>query len=550
MITSHNLLQGSAPWHAFRAEHFGASEASAMLGLSPYKTRTQLLNEKKTGLTADVDAFTQKIFDKGHAVEALARPIVEKMIGEELSPMTFSNGKLSASCDGINFEGNVAWENKQFNAAHYEQVKNGELPEIHWPQCQQVLYCTGAEKLFFTVSDGTEDRTAGVWVYPNRVQEQHIVEGWNQFETDLASHEPPVMVERVEAETVQTLPVPSVVVRGEITASNLNEITPKFDAYLGGIKTELSTDQDFADAEANAKNCRETAKRIQALRANIIAQMVEVNTVDSALANYEEAFNKVGLRLEKAVKDQKETLKTNAIMKAKVEYADYVTELNKDIPIMLSHKLVCPDFAGVIKGVKTIESMQSRINDALANGKTEATVYANDVKTKVAFINEAIKGYEHLINLRLLATENLDYIKLHIQSVKDAEDKRNAERDAEIKAQAEADAKAKLEAEAKAKADQLASADKPILGQPDMSAGVGRLGSENTMINEADFSKHVGVVEVKTKDEIREMLNTKTSVPRPAMNEIVSLVSRSYGVDYETGYNWLVEHFTDRQKAA
>ena len=89
--------------------------------------------------------------------------------------------------------------------------------------------------------------------------------------------------------------------RGEITASNLNEIIPQFDAYLEGVKTELVTDQDFADAEANAKNCRETAKRIEALQENIFGQMVSVNEVNSILSDYKEAFNKIGLRLEKSI---------------------------------------------------------------------------------------------------------------------------------------------------------------------------------------------------------------------------------------------------------
>jgi hypothetical protein len=67
----------------------------------------------------------------------------------------------------------------------------------------------------------------------------------------------------------------------------------------------------------------------------------------------------------------------------------------------------------------------------------------------------------------------------------------------------------------------------------------------NNVINEADFHKVFEVKEQATRTEQVKSIN----VPRPAMNEIVSLVSRSYGVDYETGYNWLVEHFTDRQKA-
>lgn len=541
----HNILQGSKEWHAFRSEHFGASEAGAMLGMSPYKTRTQLLNEKKTGLVPDVDQSTQRIFDKGHAVEALARPIVEKIIGEELSPVTHSNGKLSASCDGISFMGDIAWENKQFNAAHYEQVKNGELPEIHWPQCQQVMYCSGAEKLFFTVSDGTEDRTAGVWVFADAELQNQLIAGWAQFEADLADYVPTVKVEKVEAETIKALPVPSVVVRGEITASNLTEITPQFDTYLESIKTELSTDQDFADAEANAKNCREMAKRIEALQENIIGQMVTVNEANGILENYKKAFNAIGLRLEKAVKEQKEMLKTQAIMKAKIEYADFVTELNKGISVQLSQKLACPDFATEIKGVKTLETMQSRINSALANGKVEATTLANDVKSKLAYINESSKGYEHLVNVNAIVFGDIDYIKLHIQSVKDAEDVRRAKHEAAIKEQAEADARAKLEREAQEKAHaeleaKIKEEGKAFLAsqqadyERQLSESKELLPVLNDTINQADFNN---VFEVKEQPAVQ------VGSVRPTAQTIINLVAKTYNVDTATANRWLAQSF-------
>ena len=38
-MQTHNLKQGENDWHEFRAKHFGASEAAAMLGISPYLTR-------------------------------------------------------------------------------------------------------------------------------------------------------------------------------------------------------------------------------------------------------------------------------------------------------------------------------------------------------------------------------------------------------------------------------------------------------------------------------------------------------------------------------
>ena len=53
-MQQHNLIQGSAEWHAFRRQHYTASDAPAMLGISPYKTRAELLREKATGITPEI----------------------------------------------------------------------------------------------------------------------------------------------------------------------------------------------------------------------------------------------------------------------------------------------------------------------------------------------------------------------------------------------------------------------------------------------------------------------------------------------------------------
>ena len=93
-MKTHNLIQGSPEWLAYRAQNFNASDAPAMMGCSAYKTRAELLREVHTGVIADVDAGTQKRYDNGHRVEALARPLAEEFIGEELYPVTGSNGNL------------------------------------------------------------------------------------------------------------------------------------------------------------------------------------------------------------------------------------------------------------------------------------------------------------------------------------------------------------------------------------------------------------------------------------------------------------------------
>lgn len=545
-----NLQQGTDLWLSTRAASDGtASEAPAMFGKSKCQTRTALLDQRKTGLTKEVDAHTQAIFNKGHEAEAKARLIAEEIIGEELSPTTYmieiDGLKLMASLDGITFDDSIIWEHKLWNESLAENVRNETLDEHYTIQLDQELLASGATKCLFMVSDGTRDKCVSMWYETTGEKVSELVEGWKQFKADLVNHVPTVKVEKVEAETIKALPVPSVVVRGEITASNLTEITPQFDTYLESIKTELSTDQDFADAEANAKNCREMAKRIEALQENIIGQMVTVNEANGILENYKKAFNAIGLRLEKAVKEQKEMLKTQAIMKAKIEYADFVSELNKGISVQLSLKLACPDFATEIKGVKTLETMQSRINSALANGKVEATTLANDVKSKLAYISESSKGYEHLVNVHAIVFGDIDYIKLHIQSVKDAEDVRRAKHEAAIKEQAEADARAKIEAEAKAKeAAEIAAAKAQAAdyasrpeSQPAIPDGDA---ITNDTINEADFNN---VFEVKEQPAVQ------VGSVRPTAQAIINLVAKTYNVDTATANRWLAQSFGELKAA-
>ena len=134
MIT-HELQQGTEEWSQFRLDHFGSSEAAAMLGLSSKVKRNELLLMKKTGIAKEFSDWVQKnILNYGHEVEANARPLVEQMLGEELYPVTCSDGRISASCDGLTMLEDIAFEHKQWNEELAASVTNGILPEEYMPQ--------------------------------------------------------------------------------------------------------------------------------------------------------------------------------------------------------------------------------------------------------------------------------------------------------------------------------------------------------------------------------------------------------------------------------
>jgi len=217
MQTHDDLIQGSDAWCAFRLDHDGASEAAAMLGLSKKVQRNELLCVKHTGLPREFSDWVQEnILDRGHAVEALARPIVEEIIGEDLFPVTCSDGRISASCDGLTLRKRIAFEHKQHAAELAASVGREELPEEHAPQCQQVLMVTGAERLIFVVSDGTIDNLVYMWVYPDQVWFDRIRAGWQQFHIDLENYVPPEAVQEVVASPTLNLPAVSVQVKGAI----------------------------------------------------------------------------------------------------------------------------------------------------------------------------------------------------------------------------------------------------------------------------------------------------------------------------------------------
>ena len=80
-----DVVQGTPEWSAARAKAFTASEAPAMMGVSPYLTRSELLREKKLGIPREHDAATLARFAAGHDAEAAARAIVERdIVFEEL----------------------------------------------------------------------------------------------------------------------------------------------------------------------------------------------------------------------------------------------------------------------------------------------------------------------------------------------------------------------------------------------------------------------------------------------------------------------------------
>lgn len=393
----HDFEQGSNAWHQFRLEHFGASEAAAMLGLSKTTSRDELLHVKSSGIAKEFSAWVQEhILDYGHEVEALVMPIAESIIGKTLESETFSRGLLSASCDGNTLDVSVVWENKQPNKSILAQVRDNVLPEEHCPQCYQILLVTGADKLLFTVSDGTNENTASMWVYPDAEWFGRLVDGWAQFEIDRAKYVHVVHVEKPKAEAIMDLPAIFVMAHGGITDSNMDEFGVALAASLAEVRSiALVTDQDYANAKAAAKMYRETCKKLMLAKEAMLSQTMTVGEAARKMDMWHEDLRITALQLEKDVEKAEEAEKLALVNKTKNAFAEHVATIESTIkPIRLIFD--SPNFADALKNQRTVASRNSKINTALANKIIEIDAIGKDILAKLSWYREYAKGYESL----------------------------------------------------------------------------------------------------------------------------------------------------------
>ncbi|NOV25926.1 endonuclease [Cupriavidus necator] len=380
---THNLVQGTDEWAQFRLTKFGASEAAAMLGISTKVKRTELLHMKHTGTPKEFSDWVQKnILDYGHEVEALARPIVEEIIGQDLYPVTRSLGMMSASCDGLTLDDETAFEHKQWNEALAASVRAKILPDEHQPQCQQIIMVHGSKRVIFTVSDGTRENMEYMEVLPDPAWQERIVAGWAQFEKDLAEYVPVEIPEKPKAEAIMALPALAVQIRGEVITSNLPAFRSAAETFIANIKTDLKTDEDFVQADATVKFCKEAEENLEVAKNAAIAQTASIDELMRTVDHIKAQLRDKRLALDKLVESRKKQIKENAVAERRQKYAEHVAALNaelNDVSIVVQ----APDFVGAIKGLKTIASLYDKLDTALANGKIAADAAAKDLRAKL-----------------------------------------------------------------------------------------------------------------------------------------------------------------------
>ena len=194
---------------------------------------------------------------------------------------------------------------------------------------------------------------------PGRAEQ--LIAGWAQFAADLACYEPPAARAATLLPTAQvreTLPALVFDARGEVIASNVDDFKAAVLSRISSVKTDLVTDQDFADGDADAKWLREVSAGMKQAVGLVRGGMTSVNDVLNILEQLDAVATKTAISIENKVKESKERKRgeivTGGVNALRAHIASLNQRMGRDyVP------LVPADFGGAVKGKRSLDSIQS-----------------------------------------------------------------------------------------------------------------------------------------------------------------------------------------------
>lgn len=155
------MEQNTKEWLEWRARGIGASDAPAIMGVSEYKTKRQLWNEKYYKEVKEDDKENTFIQDKGHRLEAVARAELEFEKKIDFRPALFTHEQypiFRASLDGWNEPARHAWEHKYIGKDLFMKAQDQSLhlleriPAKYLPQIAHQYFVSNASMLTLSLS--------------------------------------------------------------------------------------------------------------------------------------------------------------------------------------------------------------------------------------------------------------------------------------------------------------------------------------------------------------------------------------------------------------
>jgi putative phage-type endonuclease len=143
------FIQGTPQWHALRKTKIAASDAPAIMQVSPWKTPLDVWNEKCHLPCKDKKSpFMQRGLD----LEPQALQTFEQITGYLMMPKVVLHPTidyLMASLDGMELSGKAIVEIKCPGQIDHNCALDGEVPAKYIPQLMHQMECSGLKKAYY-----------------------------------------------------------------------------------------------------------------------------------------------------------------------------------------------------------------------------------------------------------------------------------------------------------------------------------------------------------------------------------------------------------------
>lgn len=143
-----SIQQGSQYWKRWRKQGIGASDAPAIMGVSPWSTKSDWL---QTSLGFQHFRGNARTF-RGERLEPFVRAMCNQQLNKEFRAICAEHDDypwLRASLDGLCMDNEHILEIKCPNDSAHSKAVGGGVPNYYYPQLQHQFLVTGLDRLTY-----------------------------------------------------------------------------------------------------------------------------------------------------------------------------------------------------------------------------------------------------------------------------------------------------------------------------------------------------------------------------------------------------------------
>jgi hypothetical protein len=264
---------------------------------------------------------------------------------------------------------------------------------------EQGLMLTGASRCLFMASSGDRENMRYCWYESRPELRAQIIPAWKQFQADVAAYVPSEAIEKPVAQPVEALPAVLVQVSGEIS---VRDNFPAFEVALrdflaNRLIRKPATDQDFADLDLQIKALKNAEAALDAAESQWLSQVSSIDGMKRVKDMLHKLTRNNRLMAEKVLAARKEEIKAEIVAGGVAALREHIAGLAKRLGA--GYGLVIPaDFAGVIKGKRSIDSLHDAVATELARAKIAANELADRIDANIKTL--AATGADHLFGDR------------------------------------------------------------------------------------------------------------------------------------------------------